>query len=166
MTASSEAPALQQDFRSAMRGVASSVAVVTVGQDDGRHGTTATAVTSLSMEPPSLLVCFNRGSRLHEKLHAAAFFCVNFVDVADVEIARVFSAEMPSDVRFQHGEWNFAFPAPVLRTSVASIICARDGTMTYGTHTVFVGRVHLVVHKADTRSLLYSNGAFVSTAPI
>ena len=56
---------LDQGFREAMRRLAGTVTVVTVDNNGERHGTTATAVTSLSMSPPSLLVCFNRDSRLH-----------------------------------------------------------------------------------------------------
>ena len=60
---------MQQVFRLAMRRVASTVAIVSAQHDGEQHGTTATSVTSISMEPPSLLVCFNQASRLHHFLH-------------------------------------------------------------------------------------------------
>ena len=56
---------LGDQFRDAMRRLTGTVTIVTVRHGAEQHGTTATAVTSLSMDPPSILVCFNRDSRLH-----------------------------------------------------------------------------------------------------
>ena len=60
--------AVQDNFKEAMRRLAGTVTIVTVSNGEERHGTTATAVTSLSMDPPSILVCFNKDSRLHAHL--------------------------------------------------------------------------------------------------
>ena len=96
----------EQGFRDAMRRLAGSVTVVTVSHDGERHGTTATAVTSLSMAPPSLLVCFNRDSRLHALLSAAERFCVNLLHTDNVDVSKLFSSPVTSAERFAKGNWN------------------------------------------------------------
>ena len=60
---------LGHQFRLAMRKLASTVTVLTTREADEHHGMAATAVTSLSTEPPSLLVCVNRSASLHDPLH-------------------------------------------------------------------------------------------------
>ena len=62
---------LLSSFRTAMRHVAATVYAVTTGHGGGRYGILATAVSSLSFEPPSLLVCVNRSASLHAPLAIA-----------------------------------------------------------------------------------------------
>ncbi len=69
----------EADFRKAMRRLASAVTVISTAHDDRRHGMTATAVTSVSSAPPSLLACINRSASLHAPLLASRRFCVNIL---------------------------------------------------------------------------------------
>ncbi|MBP7705041.1 MAG: flavin reductase [Caulobacter sp.] len=66
-------------FRSAQRRLASSVAVITAGAWEGAVGMTATAVTSVSMDPPSLLVCVNRSATLHGAVMRTGRFRVTYL---------------------------------------------------------------------------------------
>jgi flavin reductase (DIM6/NTAB) family NADH-FMN oxidoreductase RutF len=70
--------ALEGDFRKAMRTLASAVSIVSTAHDDRRFGMTATAVCSLSMQPPTLLVCVNQSTSLHHPLQAPAAFASIF----------------------------------------------------------------------------------------
>src|SRR4029077_10068694 len=71
--------ALEGDFRKAMRTLASAVSIVSTAHDDRRFGMTATAVCSLSMQPPTLLVCVNQSTSLHHPLLNAGRFCINIL---------------------------------------------------------------------------------------
>ena len=160
-------PATDQGFRDAMRRLAGSVTVVTVGSGSDRHGTTATAVTSLSMAPPSLLVCFNRDSRLHALLSAADTFCVNLLHTDNVEVSKLFSSPVSSAERFARGRWNAADgEAPYLADAQSSIQCAKDQQIDYGSHTIFIGRVLSVRNRDEISPLVYCNGGYAGTAEL
>jgi flavin reductase (DIM6/NTAB) family NADH-FMN oxidoreductase RutF len=71
-------PASQAAFRQAMRGIAGTAHLVTTSDAAGAwHGMAATAVTSVSMDPPSLLVCINRDATTRSPVEARGAFCVN-----------------------------------------------------------------------------------------
>ena len=165
MTSPAGSPNTDQGFRDAMRRLAGSVTVVTVGHAGDRHGTTATAVTSLSMAPPSLLVCFNRDSRLHALLSAADSFCVNLLHTDNVEVSKLFSSPVTSAERFARGKWaNETGGAPYLQDAQSSIQCAKDQQIDYGSHTIFIGRVLKVRNREQVSPLIYSNGGYASAA--
>ena len=167
MTSPAGAQPLDQGFRDAMRRLAGTVTVVTVATAGERHGTTATAVTSLSMAPPSLLVCFNRDSRLHPLLSAADTFCVNILHTDNVEVSKLFASPVSSAERFAHGRWS-SEPggAPFLENAQSSIQCAKDQQIDYGSHTIFIGRVIAVRNREEISPLVYCNGGYAGTSEI
>src|SRR3546814_11559677 len=68
--------------RAAMRRLAATVTVISTRADDGiRHGMTATAVTSVSADPPAVLACVNRSAALHAQLHLGPLFCINLLQI-------------------------------------------------------------------------------------
>src|SRR6187200_2725097 len=77
-------------FRLAMRHVAATVYAVTTGHGGNRFGILATAVSSLSFDPPSLLVCVNRTASLHGPLASAETFCVNVLGLGNRDVAEHF----------------------------------------------------------------------------
>lgn len=165
MSTHAGSPAADQGFRDAMRRLAGSVTVVTVSNNGERHGTTATAVTSLSMAPPSLLVCFNRDSRLHALLSAAERFCVNLLHTDNVEVSRLFSSPVTSAERFAIGSWRLdEGAAPYLDNAQSSIQCAKDQQIDYGSHTIFIGRVLAVRNRPEISPLIYCDGGYASSA--
>src|SRR5690348_5041519 len=70
-------PPIGTSFRDAMRRIASTVTIVTASDDHRRHGMTMTAVSSLSMDPPSMVICVNHSTYLHDILMSARHFCLN-----------------------------------------------------------------------------------------
>lgn len=80
-----------QAFREAMAQVASAAHIVTTLGPHGRAGLTATAVTSVSVAPPTVLVCIEAASRTLAAIEASGIFCVNTLAEADHELASVFS---------------------------------------------------------------------------
>jgi hypothetical protein len=95
---------LHGDFRKAMRTLASAVSIISTAIEARRFGMTATAVCSLSMEPPALLLCINQSPSLHQPLLDARRFCVNILHADQDELARTFSRQQIED-RFARGGW-------------------------------------------------------------
>lgn len=154
-------------FKDAMRRLAGTVTVVTVVSGGERHGTTATAVTSLSMSPPSLLVCFNKDSRLHGLLGRSDQFCVNLLHTDNLAVSQLFASPVSSAERFAIGDWQMGDgAAPYLADAQASILCAKDREIEYGTHTIFIGRVLEVRTRGDVAPLIYCDGRYAASAPI
>ena len=153
--------AVQAAFRNAMRRFASTVSIISVQSGAERHGTTATAVTSVSFDPPSLLVCINQGSRLHTFLHNEGRFCVNVLHVGNLGISHAFSSAMSSADRFGHGDWRSdRHGIPYLADAQANLFCLKDLEVPYGSHTIFIGKVFDVQIRDEICPLLYGNGAY------
>jgi len=95
------------DYRSAMRRVPAAVTVVTAAANHGRrHGLTVTAVSSVSAQPPQLLVCIDRETRSAAAISAAGHFGVNYLDSIHVELAAVFAAPaVDHEERFRLARW-------------------------------------------------------------
>src|SRR5271170_5791965 len=80
---------LMANAKLALRRLASSVSVVTCRLDGRNYAMTATAVSALSMEPPSMLVCVNRSAAFHGALNQASEFAINILSRAHVDVSRM-----------------------------------------------------------------------------
>lgn len=128
-------------FRAAMSTVVSPVTVVT-GRDTGGEpfGFTASAVVSVSLDPPLLLVCVDRGAGSHDPLVAATHFCVNVIGVGGTDLARRFGshrADKFDNVEIEDG----ATGTPSLPAALSRIFCVVHGLRDGGDHTIVLGRV-------------------------
>ncbi len=152
---------IQENFRLAMRRVASTVAIVSAQDGGERHGTTATSVTSISMDPPSLLVCFNQSSRLHYFLHRQDRYCINVLHTSNLAVAKIFSSHATGPERFAIGDWRAnAEEVPYLADAQANLFCGKEQEINYGSHTIFIGRVLQVLTREDISPLVYRNGRY------
>ena len=164
--APSSAPAVAPAFRQAMRRLAATVSVITLGHPEGRHGITATAVTSLSMDPPALLVCVNQAGYFHALLEQETRFCVNLLHTEQADVCLAFAGNEPADQRFARGDWDAdADGVPFLRNAQASLFCDKDRQIAYGSHSIFIGSVRRVDVREDIAPLIYQDGTFLRTAP-
>ena len=152
---------LQTSFRHAMRRMPAAVTVVTSADATRRHGMTATAVASLSLDPPSLVVCINRATLLHDIMHAGEHFCVNILREDHVEISAAFSGAAPPEARFSIGNWQTA-PEGVhyLEDAQTSIICRKMSSVLHATHAIFVGEAVAVHFRETVTPLIYQNGSY------
>jgi flavin reductase (DIM6/NTAB) family NADH-FMN oxidoreductase RutF len=148
---------LQDAFFHAMRRLAATVCVITCrDSDERRYGMTATAVTSLSLTPVSLLVCVNRSSDFYQRLTRADAFCVNVLSETQAEQCRVFGSRRHLDERFKVGSWSDdPYGPPVLADAQANLICAPDASFDYGTHSIVIGRVRRVLLGNAVAPLIY-----------
>ena len=135
---------LVSDFRHAMRRLAATVTLVTTSDADGqRYGMLATSVTSVTMEPPMLLVCVSRSAHVHPALMARKRMCINVLLDEQAELVRAFSSSLPHDERFANVdcENHTTFGLPYLRNAQAVFFCEIDQVVEAGTHSVVLARV-------------------------
>lgn len=151
---------VSHDFRMAMRRLAATVSVIATRESGICHGMTATAVSSLTVEPPALLVCINQTASIHEHIRRSGRFCVNLLGVGHEELSAAFSGKLKGQERFSIGAWCTDGPLmPYLETAQANVFCRIDGDMEYGTHTIFVGRVEHVRLRDNANVLVYQDGS-------
>ncbi|TKC88087.1 flavin reductase family protein [Trinickia terrae] len=144
-----------------MRRVASTVTIVTAADELRHHGMTMTAVSSLSMAPPSMIVCVNQSTLLHEVLLSARHFCVNVLRHDQSSISTAFSGAVSADERFNVGAWRRHADGPgYLDDAQANVFCRKVAAMPFGTHTIFVGTATEVLLNEDAEPLLYRNAAY------
>lgn len=155
------APAdLVSDFRAAMRRVASTVNVITVDAGGQPMGITATAMSSIAMDPPSLLVCINRAAYLHGFIEGASHFAVNVLHRDQQPIAAMFADRNQHSLRFVEG-WSIgAGGPPRLIDAQASIVCRLTEKHQFGTHGIFIGTVEDVTVREDVAPLVYLDGSY------
>jgi flavin reductase len=153
-------------FKLGMRALTGGVTVIgAYGPDGAPLAMTATAVTSLSAEPPALLVCVNRSASMAQALSGSARFSVNILGEDQIEVAKAFGGQLGvrGTGRFIHGNWRRLddTEVPVLSGSRVSFECEVAHVHEWATHHIVIGTV-LEVHFASTvsRSLVYADGAY------
>ncbi|HTY03326.1 MAG TPA: flavin reductase family protein [Rhodocyclaceae bacterium] len=155
-------------FVGAMRYLAAGCSLVATAEGNERLGLTATAVCSVTADPPSLLVCVNRDGRAHAAISRSGTLSVNVLSEAQESLARRF-AGMVKDVRgedrFLEGVWTEGnLGAPLLTGALASFDCRVVETVRASTHTIFICEVMGVEAASDPESgpLIFFNRAFAT----
>lgn len=156
----------REAFVGAMRGVASSVAVVTTDGAAGRHGATVSAFCSVSADPPSVLVCLRAGSRIARTVAANGAFCVNVLDDSAGPLAERFAGRLApvGGDRFAGVELVTGPGRPaVFAGASAAFGCRLVRSLAAGSHLIAVGEV-LEVRAGDGRPLAYLDGRHASVS--
>ena len=147
-----------EEFREVISHFASGVTVVTALHDERPFGTTASAVTSLSLEPPMLLICMNRESETGRAVAAARNFGVNILGAGQIDLAKRF-ARKGSDkfdgVPVTPGQWG----EPLFDEALATLECRVAEQTSVATHYVFMAEVVSGTARAGT-PLAYFKGQF------
>lgn len=145
-----------------MRRLASGVSLITGAQAGVRAGLIATAVSSVSTSPPTLLICVNRSASAHDVIDRTGRFAVNFLSAADLHLVDAFSKSVLREERFKAGVWTeLSSGAPILRSSLAAFDCEVVQRIAYESHTIFLGEVKDVhLAEADVDPLLYMDSTF------
>jgi flavin reductase (DIM6/NTAB) family NADH-FMN oxidoreductase RutF len=148
-------------FIRGMRQVASSVAVVTTNGHAGRHGATVSAFSSVSADPPQLLVCLRSASRIAAAVADNGHFCLNILSHQHPHVADRFSGSHDSavndrfegiDARLEGEDWVVLRDATVFACTIAERLVS-------GTHTIFLGHVQRV-QTSDHDPLTYLQGRY------
>jgi len=128
-------------FRSVIGHFASGVAILTARHEGIDYGLTASAVSSLSLDPPMLLVCVNKTSNTQRAIAQSQVFAVNILRENQSEVAFQFARSHPDKFRgmsVSYGELG----TPLLGDTLATIECRVIEEVTGGTHSVFLAEVH------------------------
>lgn len=149
-------------FRNVMRHQAGAVTIIAVGKPGNRTGLTATAMCSLSDQPPSVLICVNKNASAHAPIREAKCFSVNLLASPQHELAKRFSTKkVEGEARFDADDWEvLTTGAPILKNTIASLDCELIAEHTVETHSIFIGRVQDGRFSETVEPLLYFRGDF------
>jgi len=138
------APITGEAFRDAIARLPAGVSIVATAGAAGKAGFTATAVASVSDDPPTVLVCLNRKSPQNRLMQANAQFSINLLPKDAVTLANIFAGRTGLHLadRFQHGDWAvLSTGSPVLSSSIMALDCRLASHQDVGSHTVYFGTV-------------------------
>lgn len=153
---------LRAAFKGAMRRLASGVSVVTANGGSGPLGLTATSVTSMTAEPPTVLVCVNQSASLHGALAVGQPVCINLLARDQQDVSAAFGGKLPPEERFGVGQWEDDHNGvPRLENAQANISGAIDMLMPYGTHSIVIVRVEDVRLTGPVSPLIYQDGGYL-----
>ncbi|BBX63632.1 flavin oxidoreductase [Mycobacterium saskatchewanense] len=158
-----------EEFRLAMRRLAGAVSIVSGAGPDGPLGVTATAVTSLTAEPASLLCCLNRALQLEAAVKRIGWFSVSVLRADHHDLAKRFAGMhgVRGGAKFEQGGWTTRHgEVPALLDSLVSFDCRVEDIVEVGTHSIFVGVITAAHFGEPGDPLLYCNGTFASLLPL
>lgn len=150
-------------YRALMRHQAGAVSVIAVGSPGARAGLTATAVSSLSDNPPTILACIGRQTRAHALIPRTGTFSVNLLASDQQAIAERFAGEsgLRGEERFEGLAWEtMTTGAPVLERALASLDCEVLESHGFTTHSIFIARVVAGRFRSEAQPLLYFRGDY------
>ena len=152
-------------FRGAMRQLTGGVSVITAGRGRDISGMTVTSVSSLSVDPPTLIVSVNRGASSWPLLKRYGFFGVNILTSDQIDIAERFAGKdgLKGAERFAGAEWTMrASGVPLLVGALAAIDCEVEEIVERHSHAILIGRVLDLQVSTRTAALAYWQGQYVA----
>jgi flavin reductase (DIM6/NTAB) family NADH-FMN oxidoreductase RutF len=157
-------PITKEQFRDGMRQLAAAVTVITADHAGKRNGLTATAVMSVSAEPPRLAIAVNQSSSAFQLLIDAGAFAVNVLSYEQEDVASRFaSGTIKGNARFDGSSWKtLETGAPVLENAATVFDCSVESSLQVGTHLLLVGAVKAIAVNPSDRPLLYLDGGYAS----
>jgi flavin reductase len=147
---------MKQDYRDAMARLAAAVNVITTDGPAGRAGFTATAVCSVTDDPPTLLVCLNRSASAHPAVIGNSVLSVNVLGSDQQALSNLFGGKTPMAERFAAANWStWTTGAPVLDEAAATFDCRISQINSVGTHDILCCEVVALKHRVRADALVY-----------
>ncbi len=154
-------PVEKAEFRQALGHFASAVTVVTLVRDDGvPAGITVTAFSSVSLEPPLVLICIDKRAKLHDQFQLDGAFAVNILAENQEPVSRRFASSDPDQFR-EIGYTPGPMGAPLIQDAICAIECRVVDLLPGGDHTIVVGEVESTQLK-EGKPLMYFRGGYAS----
>ncbi|WP_255561451.1 flavin reductase family protein [Pseudohoeflea coraliihabitans] len=145
-----------------MRHLAAAVNIVSSLNGDKPCGLLATAVCSVSAEPPMLLACINRNANSFAAINDSGHFCINVLRGGQYDLAQQFMKQN-GHRRFEGLDWRtLSTGAPSINNALVNFDCEVVNTIEAGSHMVFIGRVVAVKCHGEGDPLLYFNGGYAA----
>jgi flavin reductase len=148
----------KHSYRDAMARLGAAVNIITTDGPAGLRGFTASAVCSVTDDPPTLLLCLNRTSDSNAALKENGVLCVNTLSPAQAHLSPIFAGMTEHDLptRFAMASWTkLVTGAPVLEQAVVSFDCRIVQVTEVGTHSVFFCEVDAIAHGPVHEGLIY-----------
>ena len=146
-------------FREAMSRLPAAVHIITTDGPAGLGGITASAVSSISVEPPMMLFCINKSSASVARMIENRVFCINTLASTDQELSDIFAGRTAQKLeeKFKHGSWTrLATGAPVLVSALVAFDCRLIEAKEVATHIVMIGIAEAVEIAAEGETLMYA----------
>ena len=159
----SAATDLQRTYRDTIGHFATGVTIVTTPGPAGPAGMTTSAVTSLSLDPLLLLICFDRGSRTLDGVRSSRRFAVNVLRASDGELAAIFASKRVAREKFESVTHREAHGVPVIDSALAWIACELRELLERGDHVIGIGEVSGMGVGAAGDPLVYLRGGYTTT---
>jgi flavin reductase (DIM6/NTAB) family NADH-FMN oxidoreductase RutF len=153
------------DFRGVMCHLTGGVSVITAGRGKDITGMTVTSVSSLSVDPPTLIVSINQGASSWPLLKCHGFFGVNILTADQLDVAERFSGKggLKGADRFIGAQWSTGVSGvPLLADALAAIDCAVEDIAERHSHAIVIGRVLEMQLSSRTAALAYWQGQYVA----
>ncbi|MGZ8095209.1 MAG: flavin reductase family protein [Methylosarcina sp.] len=149
------------EFKQALQHWASGVAVVTTQSEKyGVQGMTVTAFSSVSINPPQILVCINESADTGEGILESGYFAVNVLNSDQQNVSNQFAGGSSQRQRFENTSWHTEIPGvPVLDDSIMSLVCKVANKIHAGTHFIIIGEIQNTLCRSG-EPLLYYRGAY------
>lgn len=149
------------EYKQGMRHLPAGVCLITTGRAPNRGGLTATAVMSLTAEPPQLVAAINRSGAALALIVRNRAFAVNVLASTDIALAETFAGrtQITGDDRFGGGEWiQLSTASPILTRAVVSFDCVLAQELPVATHALLVGAVRAIRMGTSATPLLHCHG--------
>lgn len=155
-------PPSGQTMRELRRLHAAAVTVVTTATDEGLRGVTVSAFCIVSLEPPIVLICLDRGGEAVQAISASGRFAVSVLSDSQEFLAEQFAGRAPLvNPRFQGVRHRLGKTGcPILEDCLAWFDCVLETTLPAGDHVVLLGSVVQAGYGTGARPLLYFDGAY------
>ncbi len=153
----------QSAFKLSMRHLAGAVSVITVGECEDRTGFTATSVSSLSADQPSVIVSLNRGSSSWPVVERYRRFCVNVLAADQQHIAQAFAGfdGRRGNERYRDAQWySLSTGTSALKDALTVLDCELETVLNHHSHAILIGRVCAIETREDVEPLLYWRGDY------
>ena len=154
----------RKNFLEGMSKAACTVNIVTTDGESGRAGLTVSAMSSVSADPASLLICVNAQSRSCSIISENKVFCVNVLNDSQASISDIFSSPKTVDEKFDSAQWRKETTgAPILDDALTYFDCRLQHSFQFGSHVIFVGEVVGIGVNESGNPLIYANRAYGKT---
>ena len=135
------------------------VAVVTALTDEGPAGLAVNSVASLSLDPPLMLVCLDRGSRTLRSVESAGRFGINVLGAGTEPVARSFARKVPVAEKWDDVGWSAEGGIPRLDAAIVFIACEMRDVVSGGDHVIVTGEVEAIGERPG-EPLLFTAGGY------
>jgi Conserved protein/domain typically associated with flavoprotein oxygenases, DIM6/NTAB family len=154
---------IKENLKKVMRIFPQGVTVVTTKKDNNFYGITVSAFTSISLEPPLIMISISKNSKIHDILINSDFFAVNFLAEDQKIVSDIFAGRVQVADRFETVQYFLEKTGcPIIKGVRAFIECKRYKVYDGGDHSIILGEVINVKKLSDKNPLVYYNQQYTT----